>query len=189
MGFGKLNVWIRNITCQVVDRSFHLHVYDCHYREILPFTWCYNGHAEVKVPPGCYLLQAGVNLYTGSNVYTDRVMVVIGCGEEACVNLFLPQYGLIDPVRPPVDLRAQPLRLLYCARTFLTPLILQATAAGIKRPELEMAIDIIAKAARMDKQILMDDVRAEARLLEENAQKLEGKDREELMKSISLLKG
>jgi len=44
-------------------------------------------HIEVDVPPGCYIVRAWV---CWGNLWTDRAMVIVGCGQEACVNLIVP---------------------------------------------------------------------------------------------------
>jgi hypothetical protein len=44
-------------------------------------------HIEVDVPPGCYVVWTRV-CYRG-NEETNKVMVIVSCGDEACVNLIL----------------------------------------------------------------------------------------------------
>lgn len=57
-----------------------------------PAPWnkhVYFQHVEVDVPPGCYVVWTRVCF--GDNEETNKVMVVVGCGAEACVNLMLDQ--------------------------------------------------------------------------------------------------
>ncbi len=190
MGFSKLNIWIRNTGCEVVNRTFHLHVYNCNNSEIIPpsQTWFTNGHVEVQIPPGCYVVRAGLWNPPNNNVYTDRTIVIVGCGEEACVNLVLPRFCPSDAPVLPIDLRKQPLTMNYCVAAFLPALILNAAAAGIRRQELDGAIDTIAKVARIDRQVLLDGVRTEARLLDEQLLKADLKERDEIRKAIAVLR-
>lgn len=44
-------------------------------------------HVEMEIPPGCYVVWARV--CHGRNEETNKVMVIVRCGEEACVNLLL----------------------------------------------------------------------------------------------------
>jgi len=44
-------------------------------------------HIEIDVPPGCYIIRAWV---CWQNLWSDRAMVIVGCGGEACVNLIVP---------------------------------------------------------------------------------------------------
>lgn len=44
-------------------------------------------HAQVKVPPGCYLVRA---IATCKNVITDWAYVGVGCDQTVCVNLTIP---------------------------------------------------------------------------------------------------
>ncbi|MFZ2071258.1 MAG: hypothetical protein WAV32_06655, partial [Halobacteriota archaeon] len=44
-------------------------------------------HIEVDVPPGCYVVWTRVCY--GKNEETNKVMVIVDCGEEVCVNLLL----------------------------------------------------------------------------------------------------
>lgn len=72
-------------------------------------------HAQVKVPPGCYLVRA---LATCKNVVSDWAWVELGCGKTACVNLVIPnaidcllrtvlglQMGTVDPPKGEATIR------------------------------------------------------------------------------------
>jgi len=47
----------------------------------------YINHIEVDVPPGCYIVWTRVCYKR--NEETNKVMVIVRCGEEACINLLL----------------------------------------------------------------------------------------------------
>lgn len=66
-------------------------------------------HIEVEVPPGCYIVRAWV---CWGNLWTDRAMVIVGCGQEACVNLIVPRkVNCIPDVILPVGIAAHDMRL------------------------------------------------------------------------------
>lgn len=44
-------------------------------------------HLEVDIPPGCYKVWCRV--CHGANEETNKVMVIVRCGDEACINLLL----------------------------------------------------------------------------------------------------
>jgi hypothetical protein len=56
------------------------------------------GHAEVKVPPGCYIIRGGEGMRVDpnnprrvlGNHMTDHAIVTACCGKEICVKLFAP---------------------------------------------------------------------------------------------------
>jgi hypothetical protein len=100
MGTGRLNIWVRDRVrpCNV-DMTFQwsVDVFDCDGR---PLRWCgttyygehktEHGHAEIEVPPGSYILRARTGSSGHHNLFTHRSMVVVGCDETVCVNLFVP---------------------------------------------------------------------------------------------------
>lgn len=47
-------------------------------------------HAQVKVPPGCYLVRA-ISYEPCDNVVSDWAWVELGCDETVCVNLVIPR--------------------------------------------------------------------------------------------------
>jgi hypothetical protein len=54
------------------------------------------GIAEIKVPPGCYIVRGGENLRIGNhggvlgNHMTDHAIVIACCDDDVCVHLFAP---------------------------------------------------------------------------------------------------
>jgi hypothetical protein len=66
-------------------------------------------HVELELPPGCYIVRAWV---CGWNMWSDRAMVIVDCGETACVNLIIPRAkDCIKDVIPPLAVVAQELKL------------------------------------------------------------------------------
>jgi len=66
-------------------------------------------HIELDIPPGCYIVRAWV---CWGNLWTDRAMVIVGCGGEACVNLIVPQrQNCIRDVLIPVAFAAHDIKL------------------------------------------------------------------------------
>lgn len=181
MGMAILNVWVRNEKCQVVEKRGHLHVYDCHGNPRLPVTWFSGGHIEVRVPPGCYIVTAGV-VY--GNVYTDKAMVLVRCGEEACVNLVLNRFR---------EEKANPHAVLAkggCAIRLMVPLVWNARKFKMAPDDLQIALDVIARAAGMDKAQVVAGIQSEIRELEENLEKFgdeEMADAKEYLSSLQQL--
>lgn len=67
----------------------------------LPQGWYYdsipadNGHVEIEVPPGCYVIRATMHSwFTHGVIYgnwaTERVIVQACCGEDVCTTLYAP---------------------------------------------------------------------------------------------------
>ncbi|MDJ0757417.1 MAG: hypothetical protein QNJ45_28040 [Ardenticatenaceae bacterium] len=100
MGIARLNVWVRDKDhpCKPDMRwVWSVDVFVCDGR---PLYWCgtryygahrtIHGHAEIKVPPGCYIVRARTGSSGHHNLFTHATMVVVGCDETACVNLVPP---------------------------------------------------------------------------------------------------
>lgn len=56
-----------------------------------------DGHVEIEVPPGCYLVAASmhtwfVNGVLHGNWATDRAIVQACCGEDVCVGLYASSF-------------------------------------------------------------------------------------------------
>jgi hypothetical protein len=156
----KLNVWIRNRKCEVItDATFHLDLYPCCGGGRISRTWVAKpneGHAELEVPPGCYLVTAG--LYPGlavdglwGNFYTDWAMVIVRCGDDACVNLILNNFKRtakdIETTKPKV-----PVALIQegCAGRIIIPLVVNAVKAGVRKEDIQKTIAVLAKASDLD---------------------------------------
>jgi hypothetical protein len=95
MGKAKLNVWFTesDSPCKVSDATHYVSVFTCDGK-ILKWAGkeyflleAQYGHLEVDLPPGCYYL-LGASIHC-ENAYTDAAVVQVGCGETACVTLWL----------------------------------------------------------------------------------------------------
>jgi hypothetical protein len=179
--FGKLNVWVRDMHCNVVKSEGHLHVFPCCGNDLFPGSnhLIQNGHVEINVPPGCYIIKAG--MYTGhGNIYTDKTIIIVKCGKESCVNLVLPQFL-------PHSVELQDIKLT-CLGTILPAFMLNAVRAGVNPGELDAAIDVMARAGRVDKGKLLDVVRDEIKMLEESMPKAKQEEQKEMREYLDLLK-
>jgi hypothetical protein len=85
-------------------------------------------HIEVEVPPGCYIVRVWVCY---QNLWSDRVMVIVGCGKEACVNLLVPpKDNCIRDVIIPFgkaahDMRLQPDKVRIATEMLMTTGLIQ----------------------------------------------------------------
>ena len=137
MGFGRLNIWIRGKHCKVIEARGHVTIKTCDGRVL---RWCDEiygkiplkcGHAEVKVPPGCYIVRARI-CYHGSNDDTDRAMVIVGCDQEACVNLMAPTFH-------------------QCVRAVVPPFLREARELDIPEKDVELTVATLMKSASVSK--------------------------------------
>lgn len=89
MGFGKINIWIRERErCSVAAINGSVTVAQCCGKVILEDKIA-AGHGELKVPPGCYIVTA--QFRGAKNPY--ETMVIVNCDKSACIN-FLLEKGL-----------------------------------------------------------------------------------------------
>jgi hypothetical protein len=102
----------------------------------LPKGWYYdnvpaeNGHVEIEVPPGCYVLVGSMHTwYTHGifkgNWYTDHAIVQAVCGQDVCTTLYAPTEERCG--RPLAD--------------FVIPLLVQHQI--VKREDAQRAIEAI----------------------------------------------
>jgi hypothetical protein len=109
MGAGKVNVWIADVTdpCRISNDTWLVTVTDCENRVV---QWCDRvyrgieapcGHAEIELPPGCYMILAVPRLFPPSpfpppfpffNYITHPQLLTLGCNEHACMRLYPPTY-------------------------------------------------------------------------------------------------
>jgi hypothetical protein len=100
MGMAKLNVWVRDkdFPCKPDMRwKWSVDVFVC---DGTPLKWCgttyygahetWHGHVEIEVPPGCYIVRARTGSKGHHNLFTHATMVIVRCGDTACVNLVPP---------------------------------------------------------------------------------------------------
>lgn len=185
----KLNIWVRDRTCALVKGRSHLHVYDCQRRPLYQdLVWFSGGHIEVEVPPGCYLVTVGT---PGGNIYTDLTMVIVRCGDDACVNLVLNDYRRTDPFphnTPVTD--PLPLVIGGCQARNLIPFLINAKEARIKTDEMQVAFEVMIRAAGLDKKAVLKDIKNYISDIEKYIGKASQKEKEEIkpfMEHVKLL--
>lgn len=104
MSLVDINVWVSALDdpCKISDRTWYINVFNCD-GSIL--KWCGHeyavlrapcGHRTIRVPPGCYRINAVWSFVAGDGVYyvnhfTDSTIVTAACGQHLCVKLFNPQ--------------------------------------------------------------------------------------------------
>ena len=99
-------------------------------------------HIEVDVPPGCYIVRAWVCY---GNLWTERVMSIVSCGDDACVNLIVPKAEhCIRMVIIPYAIEARAKAIPYDP-AFLNSLELLAQAGGFTLQEIAEEIDRLIK--------------------------------------------
>lgn len=163
MGKARLNIWVRDKNCRVIKRSGHLHIYNCLEEEVFgkPIEWVIkDGHAEVEMPPGCYIVRAGMQ---GGNIYSDRLIAIVGCDEHACLNLILPDFVEGEEPAPP-KIEAGKLRLLAgggCAPALALALGKEALRKDIDRHELGGAFNVLMNAANINKEQFIAEIETE----------------------------
>ncbi|MDH7596948.1 MAG: hypothetical protein QHG98_04270 [Methanothrix sp.] len=102
MANAKLDIWLRDEKCRpypILAPGFPtfdwVRVYNCMGEAVtdkLPIPKD-SAHVVTEVPPGCYIVEGKVceNDRRGyRNGPTDRAIVIVGCGQMECVNLFVP---------------------------------------------------------------------------------------------------
>ncbi len=103
MSLVDLNVWVSALDdpCKISRRTWYINIYNCD-GSIL--RWCDRnyavipapcGHRRIRVPPGCYRINAVWSFRLGNGFYyvnhfTDSVIVQACCGEHKCITLFNP---------------------------------------------------------------------------------------------------
>ncbi len=101
MGVGKLNVWIHDSVdpCRINDAGFWF--VSVSYCNGSPVEWCGHtysgetakcGHAEIELPPGCYVVRGFWFFPPNFRFFTDSAILTLGCDEKACVHLYTPTH-------------------------------------------------------------------------------------------------
>lgn len=161
----KLNIWVRNEYCGIVNRDAHLHIYDCQRKNITPKegVWFQNGHIEYLVPPGCYIISAGIPVADRRNVYTDFTMVIVKCGEDICINLVLNYVdeSELSSIVSKEMIANLPLIGRGCGARIIIPFIVNAAKGGIEREDIKKVVNVIAKAANIDENQIQDGIKFE----------------------------
>jgi hypothetical protein len=154
----KLNIFVRDRTCALVAKSAHYHIYDCHRRQIIPTTWFSGGHVEVTVPPGCYQIVVGV-YNPGGNLYTDIAMVIVRCGDDACVNLVLNDYRYALLITDTTTIAPMTLAFGGCGARGLMPFLINAAKADLKPEEIKRTFDVLTRAAGLEQKTVKQCVK------------------------------
>ena len=128
MGNGKINVWIREPDdCTVAEMDGYAWARPCCARDPnrLYQVKLNNGHAEIEVPPGCYVIDASWK--PGCCGDAKETMVTVDCGETVCVNLIREWAG--EPIRR------------------LTSFVNHAREADIPEEKVKEMVEILQKIA------------------------------------------
>jgi hypothetical protein len=100
MGMARVNVWFRDEKCRPYYNKTNVPGWDW-----VTVTNCMGdvvvdkhpvpvnkANVELELPPGCYIVQGHVcGEEPGVNEFTDKAIVIVGCGQEECVNLIVPR--------------------------------------------------------------------------------------------------
>jgi hypothetical protein len=156
MGKAKLNVWVRTLDCLMISKA-SVTVVDCHGRMIAEASWDALPR-ELEVPPGCYIVRAHGCIFGQGNYESDRSLVMVRCGEEACVNLVVPTFA-------------------HCLKSIAGPFIENARRLKIPEVEIGKAMGVFAKAANIPQEELVKKIDLRLGDLKEAT---EGKDKEHL---------
>lgn len=185
MGKARLNIWVRDEKCRVIKKPGHLHIFNCLEEEVFG-TYIPDGHAEAEIPPGCYIVVAG--MYTsGRNIYTDKTMVIVRCGDEACVNLILPEYEESKTAGP----QLARLAIRGCPMRLIPALGVHAIRKNIDPKE---AFDVLIKTAEIDRGQLIAAIEKDIEELRENMDEIrkaapeEEKEAREYMERLEKIK-
>jgi hypothetical protein len=108
-------------------------------------------HIEVDVPPGCYVVWTRV-CYSG-NEETNKVMVIVDCGGEVCVNL------LLDAVET-------------CSKEVFHPLLERAVEKDLPEVALEGAARVLMEVAGRPKNEVLAELGVRLKEVEDMAPRL-----------------
>ena len=188
MGKAKLNIWARDKNCRIIERTGLVRIYNCQEEEVFHDWVIRDGHAEVEMPPGCYIVKAGCFAGLG-NIYTDRTMVVVRCGDEACVNLILPNFvERVGARGNPQPVKRNLLAVGGCAPTILLAFGVNALKKNI---DPEDAIDKFIEVAEIDRGQMIAAIETEIKEISANideVRKDEIREFEEYKKALEKIK-
>lgn len=85
-------------------------------------------HIHLAVPPGCYVINA--DICHEKNEETDKMMVVVNCGEEVCMNLILK------------DVES-------CIHGVLVPFVRVAVENHLPIPDIQVAVDMLRTVGKV----------------------------------------
>lgn len=95
-------------------------------------------HLEVDLPPGCYIVRAWVCY---DNLWTHPEMVIVDCGETACVNLIIPEKK-------------------GCIQAVIPPLVVAANELNIPADQLNVALGVLVETAGLLPDRMAEDMKA-----------------------------
>ena len=104
---------------------------------IQPTPRAYFNHIEVDIPPGCYVIWT--RICHGGNEETNKVMAIVDCGQEVCVNL------LLNDVET-------------CGKEFVYPFLERAAEMKIPAKDAQVAAKAIMKVARKPDDEMAEDL-------------------------------
>ena len=176
MGMAKLNVWFRDEKCRPyfnkVNTSWDwVTVLNCMGERIIfkhpvPVG---QAHVELEVPPGCYIVQGHVcGEADHINEYTDKAIAIVGCGQEACVNLIVPGVGT-------------------CVLQALHPIVQELVLQRVPDVEIGRTTQLLMRAGRVSSEVMVAELQSRLTML----RTLEGtaKVAAQIEKTISFVKG
>jgi len=124
-------------------------------------------HLELDIPPGCYIVRAWVCY---GNLWTDRAMVIVGCGGEACVNLIVPQKQ-------------------NCIRDVIIPELVAAHGIRFPVDRVRMATEVLLATGEMKRDALRKELTDLTKELKESKAKEATKYVEALEFAMQIIKG
>ena len=130
MGMGKINVWIREPDdCTVSDMNGFAWAKPCcaRNRNLIYQAPLKMGHAELDVPPGCYIVDAAWT--PGCCGTAKETIAIVNCGETACVNLIREWAGDVSGIR-------------------LASMINHAREAKLPEANIRIVMDVFDKVAK-----------------------------------------
>jgi len=167
MSYANLNIWLRNLDCSPKNVwKVQLVVKTCTGEYLVDFNpdileklkEAYPGysisrgsrdgettidfyakqikHLEVQVPPGCYIVRAWVCY---GNLWTDRAMAVVGCGDEGCVNLIVPEKE-------------------NCIRNVILPVAIAAERLRLRPDLVRGAIEVLLRTGQMQREVVLKEM-------------------------------
>ena len=127
MGYGKINVWVRERDgCCVADMNGYAWAQCCCNPNKIIQTELKGGHAELTVPPGCYIVDASWK--PGCCGTAKETIAIVGCEQTVCINLIREWVG--DPIR------------------IITALAAHAPEAKVSDEEINKVVVILNKIAK-----------------------------------------
>jgi hypothetical protein len=176
MGIAKLNVWFRDEKCRPYYNKVNtiwdwVTVENCTGESIIfqhpvPVG---QAHVELEVPPGCYVVKGHVcGEADHINEATHWAIAIVGCGQEACVNLILPGVGT-------------------CVAQALHPIVQELVLQRVPDVEIARTSQLLMRAGRVSSEVMVAELQSRLKML----RTLEGtaKVAAHIEKTISFVKG